>query len=540
MSNYLIRNVGLPIPQSEPASPLQQQNNAGGYSFTLDDWGQFRRWLILGSEGGTYYVSERKLTRANAAVVERLLLVDGRRLVDEVVAVSDSGRAPKNDPAILALAMAAQLGDLGTKDYARAALPKVCRTGTHLHHFVAFSRSIGKWGRGMRRAVGDWLNQRPIDSAALQAVKYQSRDGWSFRDILRLAHPDPTKGTAPLQRDALYSWITHGLPGMTEEQQGNLPQLITATEALKAEPFRLGLIGQYRIPREAVPTELLTKADTWAALVPHGGVTMLLRNLASMTRAGYLAPLSSNNLLVASKITDPVELRSQRVHPLQVLAALRTYSLGHGERGNSTWTPVPAIVDALDEAFYMAFQAVEPTGKPTLLALDVSSSMSYGDIAGIPGLTPSDASAALALVTASVEPNYHVMGFADSFRDLRITKGMRLADAIRNVFSLSFGGTDCALPMLWAEKSKVGVDNFAVYTDSETWAGKVHPHIALRNYRRTSGRNARLAVVGMTATNFTIADPSDAGMLDVVGFDTATPALMAEFFKGLDTKQVGH
>jgi 60 kDa SS-A/Ro ribonucleoprotein len=35
--------------------------------------------------------------------------------------------------------------------------------------------------------------------------------------------------------------------------------------------------------------------------------------------------------------------------------------------------------------------------------------------------------------------------------------------------------------------------------------------------------------VGMTSNEFTIADPEDAGMLDVVGFDTAAPAVMADF-----------
>jgi 60 kDa SS-A/Ro ribonucleoprotein len=36
----------------------------------------------------------------------------------------------------------------------------------------------------------------------------------------------------------------------------------------------------------------------------------------------------------------------------------------------------------------------------------------------------------------------------------------------------------------------------------------------------------------MTATEFTIADPKDGGMLDVVGFDTALPDAMAAFVRG--------
>jgi 60 kDa SS-A/Ro ribonucleoprotein len=86
--------------------------------------------------------------------------------------------------------------------------------------------------------------------------------------------------------------------------------------------------------------------------------------------------------------------------------------------------------------------------------------------------------------------------------------------------------------MVWATRNKVPVDTFVVYTDNETWAGKVHPFQALAEYRHRMGRQAKLIVVGMTATNFTIADPSDAGMLDVVGFDTAAPQVMADFARG--------
>jgi 60 kDa SS-A/Ro ribonucleoprotein len=50
-------------------------------------------------------------------------------------------------------------------------------------------------------------------------------------------------------------------------------------------------------------------------------------------------------------------------------------------------------------------------------------------------------------------------------------------------------------------------------------------------YRQATGINANLIVVGMTATQFTIADPNDAGMLDVAGFDASCPAVMADFVR---------
>jgi 60 kDa SS-A/Ro ribonucleoprotein len=114
---------------------------------------------------------------------------------------------------------------------------------------------------------------------------------------------------------------------------------------------------------------------------------------------------------------------------------------------------------------------------------------------------------------------------------LSISPRQRLADAVQAVSNLPFGGTDCALPMLYALEKGIEVDAFYVYTDNETWAGAVHPVQALKQYRQNTGIPARLVVVGMTATGFSIADPNDAGMLDVVGFDAGAPAVMADFIR---------
>jgi len=83
--------------------------------------------------------------------------------------------------------------------------------------------------------------------------------------------------------------------------------------------------------------------------------------------------------------------------------------------------------------------------------------------------------------------------------------------------------------MLFAAEAKLGVDAFVIYTDCETWAGNIHPKQALDRYRQKMGIGAKLIVVGMVSNGFTIADPNDAGMMDVVGFDAAAPAVMADF-----------
>src|SRR5690242_10394374 len=79
-------------------------NSAGGYVYALDDWARLDRFLVLGTEGGTYYASETRLTRETAQVVARCIAADGKRAVARIVEMSVSGRAPKQDPILFALA----------------------------------------------------------------------------------------------------------------------------------------------------------------------------------------------------------------------------------------------------------------------------------------------------------------------------------------------------------------------------------------------------------------------------------------------------
>ncbi len=72
----------------------------------MNDWTRLDRFLILGAEGGTYYIAERDLVKQNHDAIVRCLQADGVRAVKRIVEISESGRAPKNDPAVFALALA--------------------------------------------------------------------------------------------------------------------------------------------------------------------------------------------------------------------------------------------------------------------------------------------------------------------------------------------------------------------------------------------------------------------------------------------------
>ena len=550
LSKHRTRRVAQRVPL--PGS-TQRPNSAGGFAWAVDDWARLRRFLVLGSEGGSYYAGEWKLTRENALAVERCLTADGQRAVAEIVRISEAGRAPKNDAALFALAMAAGTDDERTRKAALDALPRVARTGTHLFQFAQFVEGFRGWGRSLRRAVGAWYSAKAVDSLAYQAVKYRQREGVTHRDLLRLAHPagsvsagNPTLGVSD-EHARLFEWIARGgdADGLPRIVEGFVLAQEAENAARSAE-----LVREYGLPREAVKSEHLAAPQIWEALLEDMPMTALVRNLATMTRVGVLDAGSDGMAKVVEQLGDSERIRRARVHPIAFLSALRTYASGRGARGRHEWSPVRDIVDALDAAFYTAFGSVEPAGTRMLLALDVSGSMEHGWVAGVPGLSPRDASAALALVTAATEPRCEIVGFYagrngwnpgrkrqwylghDGLTRLAISPRQRLDDAVKAVSGLPFGGTDCALPMLYAQAKGKEIDTFVIYTDSETWAGDVHPVQALEDYRRASRISARLVVVGMVSNGFSIADPNDPGMLDVVGFDTATPQLISEFARG--------
>lgn len=509
-------------------------NNAGGFVFDVGTFKQLERFLVLGSEGGTYYVTERKLTKANAVNTIKAIEADGKRAVDLIVAVSDRGRAVKNDPAIFALALAASAKDKEVRAYALANLGRVCRIPTHLFHFITYVEQFRGWGRGLKKAVGSWYNEQEVEKLAYQVVKYQSRDGWSNADVLRKAHVNPDNSL----RSLLYKWIVDGKDGFKESPEtfNKLPEVVRAHEVAKLWAQNkgainlTGLIENFNLTREMLPTEALSDPTVWEALLSKMPLTAMLRNLGNMSKVGLLTPYSDASKLVVAKLTDREALKKARVHPVGILLALKNYGRGKGLKGSGVWTPVTKVTDALDDAFYSAFEFVEPTGQSFLLGVDVSASMQTESSAS--GISAAEGAAAMALSIVRVESDYEVVLFDTRIvEQVKITKKMTLKQ-VEDIVNRYGGGTDCSQPIQWAKSKRLKVDNIVILTDNETWAGRYgHPVQWMREYRNVVNQSAKIVNVGMTATECSINDPDDNLALDVAGFDTTVPAVIADFVK---------
>jgi 60 kDa SS-A/Ro ribonucleoprotein len=519
-------NAMKPIPgQMVKTDPREIRNAAGGYTREVSDRDRLERFLILGTDGGTFYVGEKDLTTQNLSAIDRIVRESPAMAADVCRAVSVSGRAYRNTPAVYVAARLICDCDEAMKPKAKRLVNEVCRTSTHIFEFCVFIEVFGGWGHAKCDAVRTWYESKTRDSLKYQAVKYRGgRHGWTHRDVLRTVHPvglDDRVADFMLGKE-VPRW---GLPGDIIDglnymkQAKSLEDVITILESYP------------QLPWETIPTEYLNSPVVWMALFYNGQLRgqALLRNMRRMEAVGCFSDSVFDSVFakdVAEELTRKDSIRNARLHPVQYLNAMG--ACGYLNDRRVMWDPRSTIPIALEEGLYAAFETAQ-SAERCLLAVDVSGSMSWEGPAGLKRVSCAQAAAVMAMVTARTSPRSMVRGFTQDFVDLGITADTPLWDAFEKVQVFNFGCTDCSQPIRWALDHRAEVDKFVIYTDNETWAGRDHVPDLLARYRERTGIPAKLVVVGMTATRNTVGDPEDCGTLDVVGFDTSTPQIIANF-----------
>ena len=447
------------------------QNSAKGFVFETSHEQTLLRFLILGTDGGTYYASERAHTEASIARVKAAIEKLGSRAVDLIVEVSTArpARAIKNDSSVFALALACSVPS--TRAYALQKVPEVCRIPTHLFAFVDAYEALGLgWGRAMKRTIADWYLSKGSHDLAFLVGKYQSRGKWSNADLIRLSHPK----TPDQEKGSVFKWALGG--GLEKSAPKNLQAMeLTLKGDLSTEDL-VTLVKTYNLPFEVIGTQNLKNPEVWKAMLPFMGLTALMRSLSRMTGYGVFEDIEAVRV-VEGRFYGEGELARARIHPLTLTMAAMNYSTGRSLRGQSSWIPNRHITNILDGALELCFTKLPSIGARTAIALDISGSMTYGGISGLNGITPAVASAVMTKSFLCSRDLNHIWGFGGFLVDLGKYFGQTRAirDIVNDVYNLGFGTTDCSLPMVHALRNRIPVDVFQVYTDNETYAGKIHP-----------------------------------------------------------------
>lgn len=531
MSSYTELFESKTTPQSSPIpgrEPEMVKNYAGGYTFQIDAEAQLKRFLILGADSATYYASAQKMTADNSQVVMEYAAHEPAKCAGIIADISKSGRAMRNDAAIFALALMAERVSPESRMHAFAHVNQVCRTGSM---FMLFNRYLedlgGKSNRSRRTMITNWYKNRDAGQIAYQSLKYRNRYGWKPQDLINVGHV--ITDNADSNRVIEYL-MTGRIP------DGKNEQIVFGFEEIneaKTEKEVVAAIDKYKLTWEFVPSRWLESNTVWETLLPNMPYTATIRNLGQLTARGIIAQNSDAAKWVCNKLNTAEYLRYSRVHPFTILVAQRIYMQGQGMRGSKSWNPVSMVTDALEDAFYSAFDYVEPSGKSYFFGIDASGSVGMQVSQHIP-MAVGEAEAVMAMVAARTEKNSVTEAFASGrVLNLNITRHDSLHSAVEKMRMHMVGSTDLAAPMKYSRDMGLDIDCFVIMTDNETWSGSRHPVQELAKYREwKKDPNVGMIVAAFTSTGFSIADPTDPRNLDIVGMDTQTPQLISSFGRG--------
>ena len=126
------RNPGTRLLVRTPNAPVWPAN----------EWERFDRFLIYGTERGTYFIRKRKLSVGQATNARARIVEDGPRAVRRIVELSVAGRVMTNEPCLFALAMSVAFGNEATRTMALEAMPEVIRTDGEAQAFATYLQDL--------------------------------------------------------------------------------------------------------------------------------------------------------------------------------------------------------------------------------------------------------------------------------------------------------------------------------------------------------------------------------------------------------------
>ena len=417
------------------AVPPPIPNGCTGPADGLDTWRALRRYLLVGGVDRAL-AQPLPVTVGDAHPVRTALAEDSLRVVAEILAAT-AARPSRPEPLLLALALAAAADDDLTRRAALTALPRVARTAGDLFLFATFVQSLRGWGRGLRRAVGAWYNDRTPADLIEDVLTTPAHAGWRHADLLRLGHPKaPT-----LTHDAIYRWLVTGAgprvagTDPAEPRSAQLLARLAAASAiadLRDETVAAALIATHRLPLASVPEHLLREPPVWAALLPHLPLAAVLAALPDIAALGCLVPGAPQHDLVRKRLTDQGAVVRAGVEPLAVIAALRAYEVGHSAANR--WAVDSGILSALGRVFDLSCQRVETDGHQLRLRIPA-------DIAQRPDrtgeLSPLDVAATLAVVLSRHDSDARIEVRGAATLPLRLVFGAGVDDAVAAIGRLA-------------------------------------------------------------------------------------------------------
>ena len=498
------------------------------------------RYLAFGSVQDTSLVRENEDSHfLELSYLAPFIKSPEARIVLTAAVLFSVKKECKDRFAIELIAACAFWGSKKIKQLAFNSVSIVCRTPAHLFIFITTYLSLGGgWGRAFKRSISSWYSLQDPEKLAFLLTKEWSGEGWSHRDVFRMAHPKPSPSN-----NTLYRWIATGDCNMP---LGSITPDVLYVDAiqhlkhLSAPEIAASLIESFDLPPEVVPSKFLNSPEVWRALVPGMGYVSILKNLRYLSSSGLLCdPLFREELILT--LLDEKKITRSKVHPLKLLNALLFYKRSRWAHLPSEMPPgisedkrweqeYPDLEQALKNAFNLSFNSIPFIHKSLLISFDVSSLMDSCPL-GSSFLSCREASAFMSMLYArrSKDPIFYASSPQGCLKIESRLFQESFSFALQQLNSLDFNKIDCSFPILGAIEKNLFIDTFIIFTDSNPLSKKSLTFQAFELYKERVNPNAKLVVNSMRLSEAVSVSQDDPSYLGFSGFDVTASRIIRNF-----------
>ena len=343
---------------------------------------------------------------------------------------------------VLAAELAAYLSG---KEWAKSFYNKIVYRPDDMMEIIAYYYAIG--GKTLPNAMKKGFAKAFDKFDAYQLAKYRGEaKAVKLVDIVNLVHPTPSERN----EDALKALV-----------EG----LLKSTETWEAKLTEAGQKAENEIEKTAM------KAEAWAELLRNKklGYFALLRNLRNIA---VQAPFLVNE--ACDMLTNQKLIQKSLVLPFRYLTAMDAV------KGLETGT-YRALTKALNKAMELALSNVPVFDGRTLVVLDDSGSMTWGDVKGM-GRRPIDIGALFAAMLYKSN-NADLMTFSDRARYLRLNPEDSLQTLSETLINkAASGGTNFHAIFEVANKA---YDRIIILSDMQGWVNGYSPASAYKAYKKS-------------------------------------------------------
>lgn len=481
-----------------PPSKSAPATNIEGYpAFVRPPKEQLLQTLLTNTCGSTFYETKDKLV-ADTERVHTEALQDPAFMAQALVYARNKGFA-RTQP-VYGLARVAAVADGSPFE---SAFSGVVKTPNDLIDFASIIRSLrnGEGGRRIKRVAGNWLRNNLTE---YWAIKYgsEAKATYALRDLFRAYHP---KGEALPVAEYL---LRRG-----ESSLAKLPQ-IAAFEALKkatTDADKIAAITAGRLPHEVATSFAGNSKKVWESIIPNLPIFALLRNLATLERHGVLDAAKDR---IVNLFGDAEQVRRSKIFPFRFLEAIKHV--------NAPWAQ-----DALRVALEYSFAGAEQLTGKTVIALDISGSMSgHIQMASVFGIS-----------TARRSDGSRFMLFNDRVGDLPVSRVDSVLTQAQRIGTN--GGTDTGQPIALMIHERFKADNLVLITDEQQNQGQPFMNL-VSQYRRNVNSALKVFVLNVAPyTGGALLDTRDPGNYYVYGLTESSLTFIAHATRGWD-KFVDH